>query len=312
MNAISLKPKAHHHILKLMGCRFVLTTIHENPQIACDGIRAGIAEMERIENLISSWRTNSQTGKINEMGGIAPVQVDSELFELIKRSLNISTITKGAFDISGTLSRYYWKFDGKESVAPSLEKIHELRDLMNYHNIILDEAKQSVFLKKKGMKIGFGAIGKGYATVRAKIAMQAVGIKNGLVNAAGDLLCWGKPIDADAWPVKIADPENPDYILAELALPHGAVVTSGGYEKYALVNGKRYSHIIDPRTGWPVEGVRSVSIVCPNPELGDALATAVTVLGAAKGMELINSIRGVECILVTNEQELKSSNNLNF
>ncbi|MEZ4955998.1 MAG: FAD:protein FMN transferase [Saprospiraceae bacterium] len=309
MQATLLKPvarqkKAHHYVIKLMGCRFVFTAIHEDPQVAWDGIRAGVAETERIENLISSWKDDSSTSRINAMAGVAPVEVEQELFDLIKRSQQLSKITKGAFDISGTLSRYYWKFDGKESIMPSPEKLEELRRLGNYHHIILDEERRTVFLKEKGMKIGFGAIGKGYAAVRAKMVMQNIGVESGLVNAAGDLLCWGQPLADKPWSVKISDPEAPERALAEFSIPHGSVVTSGGYEKFALVNGKKYSHIIDPRTGWPVEGLKSVSIICPNPELGDALATAVTVLGQEEGLALISQLKGVECLLVNNNNEL--------
>lgn len=311
MNAVASKPvKAHHYILKLMGCKFVLTSIHQNPDKAWDGIRAGVAEIIRIEELISSWKDHSQTGQINLNAGIKPITVDDELFQLIKRCKRVSELTKGAFDITGTLSRYYWKFDGQESSYPSKEKIHELRDLMNYNNIILDETAKTVFLKKKGMRIGFGAIGKGYAALKAKEVMEIMGIKNGLVNASGDLLAWGKPITDKPWNIKIQHPEKRDTVLASLFLENGSVVTSGGYENFALIDGKKYSHIIDPRTGFPVEGVKSVSVICPNPELGDALATAISVLGEQKGIELINQLQGIECIIVNHNDEIIYSTNL--
>jgi thiamine biosynthesis lipoprotein len=285
------KLKAHHYTLKLMGCKFTLTSIHKNPDIAWNGIRAGVDEILRLEALISSWKEDSQTGQINRHAGISPVSVDKELFQLITRCNRVSELTKGAFDISGTLSRYYWNFKGLESDFPSPYKINELRDLMNYNNIILNEEKQTVFLAKKGMKIGFGAIGKGYAALLAKIAMEKEGIQNGLVNASGDLLCWGKPIDDKPWNIKIQHPEKRDLVLADLHFENGSVVTSGGYENFALIKGKKYSHIIDPRTGFTVEGLKSVSVVCPNPELGDALATALSVMGAEKGIELILFLR---------------------
>lgn len=311
MNALASKPtKAHHYALKLMGCKFILTSIHQNPDIAWDGIRAGVSEILRIEALISSWKEESQTGQINQYAGIKPITVDEELFQLIKRCNRVSELTKGAFDISGTLSRYYWNFNGKESQFPSKEKIKELRDLINYNHIILNENENSVFLKRKGMKIGFGAIGKGYAALRAKIAMESIGIQNGLVNASGDLLCWGKPIDEKPWNIKIQHPEKRDLVLASLFMENGSVVTSGGYENFALIDNKKYSHIIDPRTGFPVEGVKSVSIVCPNPELGDALATAISVMGAEKGIQLINQLKGIECIIVNHQDEIIYSNEL--
>lgn len=312
MPAIISKPtiKAHHHNLGLMGCKFVLTAVYHDPQIAWDALRAGVAEIERIEQLISSWKTTSQTGRINQMAGIQSVKVDRELFELIKRSLNISRITNGAFDISGTVARNYWKITNQESKMPSPAIITRLMELINYKHILLDEEEQSVLLTKKGMKIGFGAIGKGYAALRASVVMRQMGIENGVVNASGDLMCWGKPMEKDQWEIKIPDPENPSFVLATLNIPNGSVVTSGGYEKYALINGKRYSHIIDPRTGVPAEGLKSVSIVCPNPELGDALATTVTVLGEIEGLALINRLNGIECVIVNHKGEIKYSNQL--
>ncbi len=302
--------KAHRFVLKLMGCKFILTSIHENPDKAWDGIRAGVAEIKRIEELISSWKDDSQTGWINRMAGIRPVQVAPELFQLIQRSIRVSEITNGAFDISGTLSRYYWSFDGRESTYPTEEKIRELMELVNYKNIILDQKNQTVFLKKKGMKIGFGAIGKGYAAIKAQQAMMEIGIENGLVNASGDLLCWGKPIEEKSWKIKIRHPEKRDKVLATIFLENGSVVTSGEYENFALINGKRYSHIIDPRTGWPVEGLKSVSVVCPNPELADALATALSVMGPVKGLELINKLKGIECVMVGQNDHIYFSDNL--
>ena len=149
--------KAHHHHLGLMGCKFVLTAIHQDPQIAWDALRAGVKEIERIEQLISSWRTGSQTGQINQMAGIQSVKVDKELFDLIKRSIHISKLTRGAFDICGTVARDYWKITNRESKMPSPAIIAKLRELINYQHIILDENLQTVLLAKRGMKIGFGS-----------------------------------------------------------------------------------------------------------------------------------------------------------
>ena len=291
------KLKAHHHPVKLMGCGFVLTAVDADPQKAWDGIRAGVQEIERIEWLISSWSADSETTRINDNAGIAPVKVSKELFDLIARSISVSKITAGAFDISGTLSRYYWNFNKKENVWLPETQIVELRDLINYRLIELDETETTVFLRKKGMKIGFGGIGKGYAAYRAYQVMQEMGINNGLINASGDLMCWGKPPDKDHWSIQIPDPKDRNASLLEIAIPYGSVVTSGNYENYTLIDGVRYSHIVDPRTGRPVEAIKNVSVVCPNPELGDALATAISVLGAEEGVKLIDRLNGIECVI---------------
>lgn len=296
--------KAHHHSVKLMGCGFVLTAVDEDTQSAWDAIRAGGKEIERIEDLISSWKTDSETARINDKSGIAPVEVSQELFDLINRSLKVSRITAGAFDISGTLSRYYWNFNGEENEWLPEEKIHELRDLINYQLIELDYEKRTVFLRKKGMKIGFGGIGKGYAAYRAYRVMQERGIKSGLINASGDLMCWGKPPQKDAWPIHIPDPKKRSNALLEFSIPWGSIVTSGNYENYTLIEGKRYSHIIDPRTGRPVEAIKNVSVICPNPEFGDAMATAISVMGAKAGIKLVNRLNGIECIVIDQEDNI--------
>ena len=303
--------KAHHHPIKLMGCGFVITAIDDDPQRAWDAIRAGVKEIERIEDLISSWKDDSETTKINKHAGIAPVEISKELFELIRRSLKISTITSGAFDISGTLSRYYWQFDRQEHACLEKEKIHELRDLINYQLIELDEERSAVFLRKKGMKIGFGGIGKGYAAHRAQVVMKAFGIESGLINASGDLMCWGNALHKKNWTINIPHPNNRTEPLMEFDIPYGSIVSSGNHENYTLINGKRYSHIVDPRTGLPVKLIKNVSVISPNPEFADAMATAITVMGPDAGIQLVNRLNGVECIVIDEDDNIYYSNHLN-
>lgn len=300
----------HHKVVKLMGSRFEITAIHSDAQTAWDGINAGIAEVTRIEKLISSWDPNSQTSAINKNAGVAPVAVDAELFNLIKRGLRISQLTNGAFDMSYASMDRIWKFDGTMKVLPDAEVVKKAASKIGYKNIELNEADQTVFLKEKGMKIGFGAIGKGYAAQKAKEKMMALGIPGGVVNAAGDLIAWGKDEGNKDFKVGIADPKQKDQVMSWLVVDNGAVVTSGDYERFAMFNGKRYAHIIDPRTGYPTTGIKSVTIICPNPELADALSTSVYVLGQRAGLELINQLKGIECLIVTDADELITSNNL--
>lgn len=304
------KNKAHHHPVKLMGCGFVLTAIDTDPQLAWDAIRSGVKEIRRIEDLISSWKNDSETAKINAQAGLTPVRVSPELFGLIERSLKISELTAGAFDISGTLSRYYWTFDGRENKALAAEKVDELRELVNYKMIDLNPTQSTVFLRKAGMKIGFGGIGKGYAALRAQQVMQSMGVKSGLINASGDLMCWGKPIKQENWTISIPDPVNKARSLLNFTIPYGSVVSSGNYENYTLIDGKRFSHIIDPRTGYPVEGIKHVSVICHNPEFADAMATAITAMGAQNGIKLVNCLNGVECIVIDKDDKIYYSNYL--
>lgn len=302
--------KAHHCPVKLMGCGFVVTAVDADPQKAWDAIRAAIAEMNRIEYLISSWKTDSVTHEVNENAGHRPVPVPREYLELVKRSLRISELTMGAFDISGTLSRYYYTFDKREHAPLLPHKLEELRDRIDYRAIEVDADAGTIFLRKPGMKIGFGGIGKGYAAWRAFKVMEERGIESGMVNASGDLMCWGDPPKGNGWEVYLPDPENRQEPLLFLTIPGGSVVTSGNHENYTLVNGKRLSHIVDPRTALPVEGLQSVSVLCPNPEFADALATGISVLGAKAGIQLVNRLNGVECVLIDAHNNRYVSDNL--
>ncbi len=302
--------KAHHHPVKIMGCAFVITAIQQDPQIAWDAIRAGESEMTRVEALISSWQSTSQTHQINEAAGKHAVEVDTELFELIRRSIKISDLTAGAFDISGTLARFYWKFDKSINKMLPKSKIQELNRLVDYRNIHLNPENNSVFLARAGMKIGFGGIGKGYAAQRAKKVMQEMGIENGLVNASGDLLSWGSPPDKDSWEVAIPDPRDRRYNLLSINLHEGSVVTSGSFESYSLIDGTRYSHIINPRTGMPVTHTQNVTVICPDAEFADAYATALSVLPIEQGINLSNQLNGVECIIIDANDQAHISNQL--
>jgi FAD:protein FMN transferase len=306
------EPAAQKKVLKLMGTRFELVAVSHDPQKAWEAIDAGIKEIQRIEALISEWQATSQTSEINRNAGIKPVVVDQELYELISRSNRISQMTGGAFDISFASIYNIWKYDGSMKTVPSPEEVAASVSKINYKNIILNPKDHSVYLKEPGMKIGFGAIGKGYAANRARDVMREMGIAGGVVNAAGDMVTWGKQANGASWYVGIADPAEKDKVFSWLTADNTAVVTSGNYEKYVELDGKRYSHIIDPRTGYPASGLKSVTIVCPNGELADALATAVSVLGPEEGLYLINQLKGVECLLVTDDDQIVTSDKLSL
>mgnify|MGYP003384244825 FL=1 len=310
--SVSLKAEkaAYKQVTKLMGVRFELTAVSDNEKLARESIDEAIKEIKRIEDLISSWNQNSETSEINRNAGLKAVKVSSELFDLIVRSKKISALTNGLFDISFASVDKIWKFDGSQTSIPSEENVKASVAKINYQNIILNKEKQTVFLKEKGMKIGFGAIGKGYAANKAKAKMLALGIKDGVVNAGGDLITWGKMEHGGDWSIGIANPKEKDQVMGWLIINDLAVVTSGNYEKFFIADGKKYSHIINPTTGYPASGTRSVTIICKDAELSDALATSVFILGASKGIELINQLKNIECLVVTAQNELKTSNGL--
>lgn len=296
----------------LMGSKFDITVVAKSKAAGENYIDIAITEISRIEKLISSWDKNSQTSKINASAGIKAVQVDTELFQLIQRSLKLSKLTSGAFDISYASMDKTWKFDGSMIEMPSKKSIKKSVEKVGYQNIILDVEKESVFLKLKGMKIGFGAIGKGYAADKAKSLLQKKGVLAGIINASGDLNAWGKQPNGKNWLVAIVNPLNNKNVFSWLPINNNAVVTSGNYEKFVKFNGELYSHIIDPRTGYPSKGILSTTIITKNAELADALATSVFVMGVDTGLDFINQLDGVECIIIDNNNNILTSRNIDL
>ena len=293
-----------------MGSTFVIAFVDSDYKQAEQKYQLVRNEIIRIENLISSWSEESETYLINKNAGIKSVKVDKELFFLIKRAKKISVLTNGYFDISYASFDKIWKFDRSKTSLPDSLLVQNTLKLVDYKNIILNEDSLTVFLKNKGMKIGFGAIGKGYVANRSKKLLISLGINSGIVNAGGDLITWGKDENNKDWKIAIADPKNDKRNIADLNISDRAVVTSGNYEKFIEINGIKYSHIINPKTGWPALGIRSVTIFCPDAEVADALATSIFVMGSKKGIELINKLKGFDALIIDNKDNIIVSNNL--
>jgi len=296
--------------LILMGTGFSLKAVADTEDKAQRAVIKGVEEVQRLERMISSHLPNSETTLINHNAGLQPVKVSDELFGLIVRSKKISELTGGAFDISFAPLHHVWKFTGQTGQMPHPDTVSQYKSLVNWQAIQTNEADKKVFLTQKGMAIGFGSIGKGLAANKAKMVMMDEGASSGFVNASGDILFWGKPANSETWTVGITHPIQKNHYLGWLHVHNMAVVTSGNYEKYLTVEGKRLSHIIDPRSGYPVEDASSVTIVCPDAELADALATGVSVLGATKGIELVNRLKNVECLYINSKGEFFQSKNL--
>lgn len=295
-----------------MGNRFTITVVDGDTEWAEKQIDEAIAEVSRIEKLLTTFSNDSQTHQINENAGLKPVKVDKEVFNIIQRSLRISALTDGAFDISyGSIDKRFWNFDKEMTSLPDAKAAKESVKLINYKNIVLDTENLTVFLKEKGMRIGFGGIGKGYAAEQAKQLLIKKGVKSGIVNAAGDLTTWGNQPNGEPWTIGIADPNAQNKAFSYINISDVAVATSGNYEKYVIIDGKKYSHTIDPKTGFPVSGIKSVTILCPNAELADAMATPITVLGVDAGLGLINQMKQIACIIIDDDNNLYTSNNIN-
>ncbi|HWZ15035.1 MAG TPA: FAD:protein FMN transferase [Mucilaginibacter sp.] len=303
----------HKRALRLMGNRFELSVVSGNADWAGQCIDAGIAEIQRIEKLLTTFSDDSQTNEINRNAGIQPVKVDQEVFDLVARSLRISELTQGAFDISyGSIDKSLWNFDVNMKQLPDRATAQRSVRLINYRNIILDAENTTVYLKEKGMRIGFGGIGKGYGAERAKLIMKQFGAESGVVNASGDLTAWGYQPTGQKWTVAIANPDLSNEVFSYMTITDMAVATSGNYEKFVMIDGKKYSHTINPRTGLPVTGIKSVTIITTNAEIADAMATPVTIMGIKTGLDMINQMNNIEAVIVDDNNKLYTSKNIHL
>lgn len=297
---------------KMLGSPFEMTVVAQDTVEGNYFIQKAIDEVKRIEHLISDWIPTTQISQVNQNAGITPIRVDQEVFQLIERAIKISKLTNGAFDISYASMDKIWKFDGSMKEMPTEEAIKNSVAKVGYQNIILNEKESTIFLKNKGMKLGLGGIGQGYIADKIKALLIESGCKSGIVNVSGDIFAWGKQPDGKPWTVAIVNPINKNKVFATFPLEDSAVETSGSYEKYVTFNGKRYSHIIDPRTGYPAAGIVSVSVFAKTTEVADALATGVFVLGVDVGLDLINQLKGIECIIVDEKGVVHTSKNIDL
>jgi len=258
---IATKPQSslqtvYKRVLRLMGNRFEISVVADDEEWAQSCIDAGVEEIRRIEKLLTTFSDDSETNQVNQNAGIDPVKVSRETFNLIERSLRISAVTQGAFDITyGSIDKRLWNFDEKMTALPDKETAKKMVKLIDYRNVILDNENSTVFLRKKGMRIGFGGIGKGYGAEMAKRVMIDKGVKSGVVNASGDLTAWGLQPNGKQWTIGIVNPDSSEEVFSQMDITGLAVATSGNYEKFAVIDGKKYSHTINPRTGLPVTGI---------------------------------------------------------
>lgn len=227
----------HKRKLFMLGSPFEVTAVANDTVKANEYIDLAIAEVKRIENLISDWIPTTQISEINRSAGIKPVKVDTEVFELVERAIKISQITNGAFDISYASMDKIWKFDGSMKVMPTEEAIKKSVAKIGYKNIILNPKEHTIFLKLEGMKLGLGGIGQGYIADKVKNLLFSKGCLSGIINVSGDINAWGKQPDGKPWTVGIVNPLNKNKIFATFPLEDSAVETSGSYEKYVIFNG---------------------------------------------------------------------------
>jgi thiamine biosynthesis lipoprotein len=296
---------------KLMGSAFELIIRDSDKASAERLLVEGRDEIKRLENLLTEFDPSSFTSLLNKNAGVKPVQADAEVYQLIQRCVQLSNLTKGTFDITvGPLKRLY-NFKKEHFVFPDKNEVKKaLLSVGFQHIVFLEENK--IYLKKRGMHISFAAVGKGYAADRVKKLWLDKGVQNGVVNASGDLTVIGRKSEEMPWQIGIANPDLTSEVLCYLPVENASVATSGDYEQYFVRNGKRYAHTIDPATGKPVSGIKSVTVISPAAELCDALATAVYVMGVEAGLYFIDQLPQTRCLIINDQNEVHHSQNLEF
>lgn len=272
-------------------------------------IEESVIEVKRIETLLTEFSTTSQTALLNATAGINPAQVDAEVYSLIERCKRISSLTQGAFDITAGVLKKLYNFKGETFTYPEDDVITRTLQTVGADKIVLSSPNE-VYLTKPGMCISFAAVGKGYAADKVKSMLVRKGVHSGVINASGDLTVWGTRADGASWKVGIADPSDRSKILLWIPVENASVATSGDYEQYFERNGVRFSHTIDPKTGKPVSGIKSVTVVSPSAELSDALATAVFVMGVEVGMNLIAQLPNTHAVVINDMDKVFTSPHL--
>jgi len=318
-----------------MGTFIEITLIGEDEKLAEQSALQAFQEIKRIEQLMSPKIESGDVFRLNKFAGKQRERVSPETMQVIKKALEISELSDGGFDISVDPLIQIWKNAWERGTPPSSEEIRKNLHLVNFRNILID-GKDRVFLKKKGMAIDLGGIAKGFAVDKAFELLRNLGYKNLIVNAGGDLRVGGSKFD-QSWSVGIQHPRIPEKSIARVSASEEAVATSGDYEKFFIHEGKRYHHILNPKNGFPAEGLQSVTVLRRNPSsppfrksplppplikggtggfdshfpgngmVADALATAIFVLGPEKGYDLCQRLNGVECIIIDQEGKINFS-----
>jgi thiamine biosynthesis lipoprotein len=273
---------------------------------------AATAEILRIEKLMTTWDPESEVSRVNTAAGKAPIRVGPETFDVIREAQHASEMSDGCFDITFETLHGLWKFDQDlDPHPPSDAQVQARRRYLGYRHVKLDPSARTVFLDEEHVRIGLGGIAKGYAVDRAANVLAEAGIQSFYVQAGGDLYTRGNKPDGSPWIAGVRDPRGPegDY-FAMMAVSDHAFSTAGDYERGYVVGGKRYHHIIDPRTGYPATASRSVTIWAPTALLADEIDDAVFILGPERGLALVESLDGVGAVIVDAKNKVWTSKRL--
>jgi thiamine biosynthesis lipoprotein len=314
-SASSAQPQLSSYEKPCLGTRCTFNVFHHDVALVERAVDAAMAEIQRLDGLMSTWVESSDVSRINQAAGNGEwTEVSPETFEVLERSLWIARLSGGAFDITVGAFKGLWKFDeDNDGTLPKRADVLSRLELVGYDGLALDPERRAARLARRGQSINLGGIAKGFIVDRAVAQLKQAGLRDFLVQSGGDLYAAGRRGDRD-WRVGIQDPRaraeldrTTDTSFAMLALHDSAFNTSGDYERFVIKDGKRYHHILDPKTGYPVPHTRSVTVLAPTAFLADTLDTAVFVLGVERGLQLIADQPGVEAVIVDSKNQLHMS-----
>ena len=292
---------------EIMGTTIHTEVWHPDRALAEQAAELVLQTMHEVNASMSPYIETSELSLVNRQAADQPVKINNELYDVIRHSLQYSQLTQGAFDITFASVGYLYNY--REQVRPNESAISEQLAGVNYRHIVIDQQARTIYFKRPKVRIDLGGIAKGYAVDLAIKRAQAVGVKNILVTAGGDTRILGDRLGRP-WVIGIRHPLDKQKVIAKIPLVNEALSTSGDYERYFDEDGVRYHHIIDPKTGDSARKVHSVSILGPTALDTDALSTSVFVLGAKQGLELLESLDGIEGIIVDNDANLLFSSGL--
>ena len=296
--AIPFQEKGHVRFEGIaMGSSLEIEVFGPDQALCERAVQAARDEIDRLDRMMTDWKQESPLMDVNRAAGIAPVKVPPELFFIVERSVRMSELTGGTFDITFAGAGKLWNWRAPEPKVPDAETVRASLTNVGWKNIVLDAKERTIFLKHPGVKIGLGGIVPGYAADLAMGRIRSLGIRDAIVNMSGDIMISGQK-DGAPWNVAVTHPRKKGESLAVIPVSNAAVSTSGDYERFFVKDGKRYCHIIDPRTGYPADKCQSVTIIAPNTAFADALAKGVFILGPEEGMALAEKCDGVEAIVV--------------
>jgi FAD:protein FMN transferase len=295
--------KTFKYSVSMLNTVCEITIVDKSQKRADKAIRDVYAEIERLQKKFNYFDKESELSKLNDAAGIAPVQVGEETFGLIEKALEIGDITHGAFDVTvGPLISLWKKYRGIKKLPPPGD-ITRLKRLVDYRKVRLDKKSLTVFLPEKGMRIDLGGIAKGYAAQRVAVQLKNNCIRNALVHLGGDMQLLGTSAGGQLWKIGVQHPRKQNEIVTVLKGRDESISTSGDYERFAIINGKRYHHIIDPKTGYPADKSISATIITDDSVMSDGLSTGIFVLGPEEGMRAVSKLRNTEAIIISQNEK---------